>query len=177
TLPTTNSQRRIVAPVYDDDIAAPTLKWTRTLTDRFDADVNLLHVWSNAVYSHVASMSYAANRNEADARREIEKELRNAAEHWLNHLARTGIARDRLASTIAWGSAGDVVVETARTFGAELIILGRNGTGLISGALLGRTTDTVLHGARCRVLVVADRGRGGRGPPAPAGGRRGGTMV
>jgi nucleotide-binding universal stress UspA family protein len=66
-----------------------------------------------------------------------------------------------VASTIAWGSAGDVVVETARTFGAELIILGRNGTGLISGALLGRTTDTVLHGARCPVLVVADRGRGG----------------
>ena len=161
TAPTANPPRRILVPVDDDDIAAPTLKWTRTLADRFDADVNLLHVWSNAVYSHVASMSYAANRNEADARREIEKELRNAAEHWLNHLARTGIARDRVASTIAWGSAGDVVVETARTFGAELIILGRNGTGLISGALLGRTTDTVLHGARCPVLVVADRGRGG----------------
>jgi nucleotide-binding universal stress UspA family protein len=156
TAPTTHPPRRILVPIDDDAIASPTLEWTRTLADRFDADVNLLHVWSNAVYSHVASMSYAESWSEAEARREIEKELHNAAEHWLNHLARTGVARERVTSTVAWGSAGDVIIETAETAGAELIILGRNGTGLVSGALLGRTTATVLHGARCPVLVVAD---------------------
>jgi nucleotide-binding universal stress UspA family protein len=130
------------------------LEWTRDLADRFDADVSLLHVWSNAIYSHVASMAYAETRTEADARREIESDLRGAAAHWLNEVARGGLARERVTSTVAWGNAGDVVVETAQSSRAELIVLGRNGSGLVSGALLGRTTATVLHGARCPVLVV-----------------------
>jgi universal stress protein E len=154
TAPTPHPPRRILVPVDDDSSASPVLEWTRDLSGQFDADVTLLHVWSNAVYSHVASMSYAEKRTEADARREIEAELRGAAQHWLNHVARTGLARERVTSTVAWGKTGDVVLETAESSGAELIVLGRNGSGLVSGALLGRTTATVLHGARCPVLVV-----------------------
>jgi nucleotide-binding universal stress UspA family protein len=155
TAPTPHRPRRILVPVDDDSSASPVLEWTRDLADRFDADVTLLHVWSNAIYSHVASMSYAETRTEADARREIESELRGAAEHWLNEVARSGLARERVTSTVAWGNAGDIVVETAQSSRAELIVLGRNGSGLVSGTLLGRTTATVLHGARCPVLVVS----------------------
>jgi nucleotide-binding universal stress UspA family protein len=154
TAPTAHPPRRILVPVDDDSAAARVLEWTRDLAGQFDADVILLHVWSNAVYSHVASMSYAEKQTEADARREIESELRGAAQHWLNEVARTGLARERVTSTVAWGRAADVVLETAGSSGAELIVLGRNGSGLVSGALLGRTTATVLHGARCPVLVV-----------------------
>ena len=68
TAPTPHPPRRILVPVDDDSAASPVLEWTRDLADRFDADVTLLHVWSNAVYSHVASMSYAETRTEADAR-------------------------------------------------------------------------------------------------------------
>ena len=154
TAPTPHPPRRILVPVDDDSAASPVLAWTRDLSGQFDADVTLLHVWSNAVYSHVASMSYAETRTEADARREIESELRGVAQHWLNHMARTGLARERVTSTVAWGKTADVVLETAESSGAELIVLGRNGSGLVSGALLGRTTATVLHGAHCPVLVV-----------------------
>jgi universal stress protein E len=154
TAPTPHPPRRILVPVDDDSSTSPVLEWTRDLADRFAADITLLHVWSNAIYSHVASMSHAETRTEADARREIELELRGAAERWLNEVARGGLARDRVTSTVAWGNAGDVVVETAQTSRAELIVLGRNGSGLVSGALLGRTTATVLHGARCPALVV-----------------------
>jgi nucleotide-binding universal stress UspA family protein len=154
TTPTAHPPRRILVPVDDDSAASPVLEWTRDLSGQFDADVILLHVWSNAVYSHVASMSYAETRTETDARREIESELRGVAEHWLNHVARSGLARERVTSTVAWGKTGDVVLETAESSRAELIVLGRNGSGLVSGALLGRTTATVLHGARCPVLVV-----------------------
>ena len=154
TAPTPHPPRRILVPVDDDSAASPVLEWTRDLSGQFDADVTLLHVWSNAVYSHVASMSYAETRTEADARREIESELRGVAQHWLNHMARTGLARERVTSTVAWGKTADVVLETAESSGAELIVLGRNGSGLVSGALLGRTTATVLHGAHCPVLVV-----------------------
>jgi nucleotide-binding universal stress UspA family protein len=37
---------------------------------------------------------------------------------------------------------------------ADLIILGRNSTGVVAPAFLGSTIGTVLHDARCPVLVV-----------------------
>ena len=44
----------------------------------------------------------------------------------------------------------------AAEMSADLIVLGRRGSGLIVPALLGSTVGTVLHGATCPVLVVVE---------------------
>ena len=85
TNPPAGRPRRILVPIDDSSITPVLLAWTHDLATTFDADVTLLHVWSNAIYSHVASMSYAVAKREDDARREIEKELHDAA---------TRVARD-----------------------------------------------------------------------------------
>lgn len=154
TSPAAHPPRRLLVPVDDASITPALLAWARDLAERFDGDITLLHVWSNADYSHVASMSYATTRNEVDARREIEKDLHDAAAYWLNEMARTGIARDRVMATVAYGDAGDRTIETATATKADLIVLGRRGSGLVAPALLGSTVGTVLHGARCPVLVI-----------------------
>jgi nucleotide-binding universal stress UspA family protein len=154
TAPTPHAPRKLLVPVDDDAIAPTILEWARTLADRFDAEVSLLHVWSAAVYSHVASMSYAQPGADGDPRAALERELQGTAEQWLQALARTGIPRHRVTSTVAWGKAGDVVVETALAQHAELIIVGRDRTGILSTTLLGSTALSVLHAARCPVLVV-----------------------
>jgi nucleotide-binding universal stress UspA family protein len=102
TNPTEHSPRRILVPVDDDGIASQVLAWTRDLAERFDSDISLLHVWSNSVYSYVASMSYATAPNEAQAKQEIEKELTGAATRWLEEIARTGVKRDRVSSEAPW---------------------------------------------------------------------------
>ena len=155
TSPAAHPPRRILVPVDDSSITPILLTWARDLAERFDGDITLLHVWSNAAYSHVASMSYATTRNEDDARREIEKDLRDAATYWLKEIARTGVERARVTATVAYGDAGDRTIETAMATQADLIVLGRHGSGLIAAALLGSTVGTVLHGARCPVLVVS----------------------
>ena len=83
----------------DDGVASEVLAWTRVFAERFDSDISLLHVWSNSLYSYVASMSYATTPNEAQAKQEIEKELMGAAERWLAEIARTGVKRDRVPQT------------------------------------------------------------------------------
>jgi nucleotide-binding universal stress UspA family protein len=158
TNPPSQAPQRILVPVDDAAVTPRIIDWTRALAERFHAHVTLLHVWSNAVYSHVASMSYAEKWTEAEAKREIEKELTDAADRWLERLAPAGASRDRGTATVAYGHAGDVTLEHARRIGADLVIVGRTGAGLVKPALLGSTTDTVLHGARCPVLVVTRDG-------------------
>lgn len=156
TNPPVGQPQHLLVPVDDSSITPTLLASTRELAEAFDADVTLLHVWSNAVYSHVASMSYAAKANEADARNEISKELRDAGVQWLTEIARTGIDRDRVTAVVTYGKPGDVVLQSAATTRADLIVLGRRGTGLVAAALLGSTVNTVLHGSTCPVLVVTD---------------------
>lgn len=156
TDPPTGAPSRILTPVDDASITPRLLEWTKDLAEQFDANITLLHVWSNAIYSHVASISLATTKTEAEARREIEKELRDTANYWLAELARTGIDRERVDCAVRFGHAGDIALETASFVGADLIVLGRRGAGLVVPMLLGSTIGAVLHGARCPVLIVTD---------------------
>jgi nucleotide-binding universal stress UspA family protein len=156
TNPPSGPPRNLLVPVDEMSVTPTLLEWTRQLADDFDADVTLLHVWSNAVYSHVASMSYAAKAREADAREEISNELRDAGLHWLREIARTGIQRDRVSAVVTHGKPGDATIQQASAMHADLIVLGRRGTGLVAPALLGSTVGTVLHGSSCPVLVVTE---------------------
>ena len=156
TNPPSGPPHNLLVPVDDMSITPTLLEWTRDLAVGFDADVTLLHVWSNAVYSHVASMSYAAKWTEADARQEISNELRDAGLHWLREMARTGIKRERVSAVVTHGNPGDATIQQASAMHADLIVLGRRGTGLVAPALLGSTVGTVLHGSSCPVLVVTE---------------------
>jgi len=156
TDPPSAAPTRILTPVDDAMITPRLLAWTKDLAEQFDAAVTLLHVWSNAEYSHVASMSLARTQTESEARAEIEKELHDVANYWLSELARTGINRQRVDCSVRYGHAGDLALETASFVAADLIVVGRRGSGLVAPKLLGSTVGTILHGARCPVLVVTD---------------------
>lgn len=163
THPPAWAPRHLLVPVDEASITPRLLESVRELAERFDADITLLHVWSNAVYSHVASMSYAtAHGNEQAARDEIARELHQASVHWLNEVARTGIARERMTATVTYGHAGDVTVDTAASTHADLIVLGRRTTRVVAPALLGSTIGTVLHEARCPILIVTEESGGSR---------------
>jgi nucleotide-binding universal stress UspA family protein len=154
TNPPDGPPRNILVPVDDDAVKAQVLRWARALADRFNADVELLHVWSNAVYSHVASMSLVSAANEEEARAQIRAELTDAADYWLEEMGRMGIGREGVRATVLHGKPGEKIVEAAGDLAADLILLGRGGSGLVAPALLGSTVGTVLHGARRPVLVV-----------------------
>lgn len=155
--PRASRPRKMLVAIDDSSITPLVLEWARDLASAFDAAVVLLHVWSNAVYSHVASMSHATAHGEAEARADIAKELDDAARHWLAHLIRTGMNEERVTAFVTHGRAGDVVLEVAANTQADLIVLGRRGSGLVAPALLGSTVGTVLHGARCPVLVITEQ--------------------
>lgn len=155
--PQPRTPKQILVPVDDAAITPALISWSQTLAKRFDAGVTLLHVWSNAVYSHVASMAYALKHGEAEAKAEIDKDLEDAADRWLRELVPDD-ARPRFTATVSHGFAGDETLARARRDGVGMIVIGRTGAGLMKPALLGNTTETVLHGAPCPVLIVTHGG-------------------
>jgi Universal stress protein UspA and related nucleotide-binding proteins len=157
TNPPAGRPHQLLVPVDDSATTSTLLASTRDLANTFDADVTLLHVWSNAAYSHVTSMSYATASNESEAKRDIDREFRDTARQWLEKLARTGLERERVRAEVTYGDPGDETLDIAAAISADLILLGRRGTGLVAPALLGSTVGTVLHGATCPVLVVVEQ--------------------
>jgi nucleotide-binding universal stress UspA family protein len=61
--------------------------------------------------------------------------------------------REFTAEVIA-GSPEQVIVETAQSWGADLIIVGSHGYGFWSRALIGSVSNAVVNHAPCSVLVV-----------------------
>ena len=165
TDPRPHAPKRILVTVDDATVTPRVVEWTRMLAEQFDASVTVLNVWSNAAYSYIASMAYAETKTEAEAKLEIEKELADAAARWLDEVAPSGVSRDRFAAKVSYGYAGEVALEHARENDDDLIVIGRTSAGLLKPALIGSTTDTVLHGARCPVLVVTrDAGESSSSP-------------
>jgi nucleotide-binding universal stress UspA family protein len=154
TKPSPGVPQRILVPVDDAEITGELIETVRQLAVRFQAHATLLHVWSNAIYSHVASMSYGYAHGEAEAEHEIEEELASTAKHWLTHLANVGVDDEHFSAAVTHGKPGDATIAMADAMHADLIVLGRNSTGVVAPAFLGSTIGTVLHDARCPVLVV-----------------------
>ena len=154
TNPQPGAPARILVPVDDAEITGHIIETARQLARRFQAEITLLHVWSNAIYSHVASMSYAQAHNDAEAEHEIDAELVAAAKHWLTHVAGADTGNERITAAVTYGKPGDSTIAMADAMRADLIVLGRNSTGVVAPAVLGSTVGTVLHDARCPVLVV-----------------------
>jgi len=55
------------------------------------------------------------------------------------------------------GNASKLIVEKATDIGAEIIMLGSHGHGLLHKALLGSVSESVIHHAACNVMIVPVR--------------------
>lgn len=61
-----------------------------------------------------------------------------------------------LTSRVAVGFPSEVIVDEAKRWGADLIIVGSHGYGLLDRALLGSVSNAVVHHAPCSVMVVRE---------------------
>lgn len=147
--------RRVLAALDDTPIASTVLDWTKTIADTLGADVTVVHVLREAVMSHIPSAAPTAGDG-LDHTVQVNPESLHEATRWLAALAEGWLGQERANPIVAHGHPGDVILETAGEVGADLIILGRRGSGTLIPALAGSTVSTVLHGAPVPVLVVTE---------------------
>jgi len=61
-----------------------------------------------------------------------------------------------IETAVISGSPREVIVDEAKEWGADLIVVGSHGYGFWDRMLLGSVSDAVIHHAPCSVLVVRD---------------------
>jgi nucleotide-binding universal stress UspA family protein len=148
--------RRILVAVDDAGITKSVLARATALRRAFDARLRAVHVLSNAAYSHIASIDAAQAPSEAEAHRQLAKDIDEEAQRWLSRVIAAAGGDDGIDAVVPHGSPGEETVRAAGEFAADLIIIGRYGIGRVLPAVLGSVVGAVVHGASCPVLVVSD---------------------
>jgi universal stress protein E len=139
---------RILAAVDGTRFAADVLRWTKLFGERYDADVNIVHVlnprWLGAA-QRVSGMT---------ARSRVDRSFEQQTQEWLRRKAdEAGIEASAELHVVS----GDPTLELLalqQRIGADLIVVGSHGAGSVGSALLGSVAYSVLRGSTCPVFVV-----------------------
>lgn len=111
------------------------------------ARVHLLHAWAVSFVSSADLPTAVPASFFDDVAKGAQRLLDDAlAEHQTAGVTLTGAT--------AYGDARDVVVDTAKQMGADLIIVGTHGRRGVRRALLGSVAESIVRHAHCPVLVV-----------------------
>jgi nucleotide-binding universal stress UspA family protein len=148
--------RTLLVPVNESRLTGSILAWASRFAETFDAEVKLLHVWSESLYAYVASMAHAGTSDDLAAQRVVEQEIRDSTTHWLADLTEAGFRGRRAAAIVRHGQVADVTLDIAAATHADLIVMGKSGGLVIAPSPFGSTLRTLLHRAPCSVFVVAE---------------------
>ncbi len=144
--------KRILVALTFSSITPLVVEWTRTLSDRFGANVFGIHVIGSAVLGHVLSMS-EVTQGKSLTQPEIDRVFSDESDGWRKQLLDAGIPSERVRTEIAFGDVAQEVLATAGREGADLIVMGSHAS-TVRRALLGSAASAVLREAEVPVLVV-----------------------
>lgn len=142
--------QRILVPI---DFSAPSqqaLRYAVRFAKEFGAQITVLHVVEKTAIGRGPEMP---------ARLDYAEKQRTIAEKNLHALTAASEAEGDLeiGSTLAEGVPADEIIETAKDFATDLIIIGTHGYKGWRRVLLGSTAQKVVRAAPCPVLVVREK--------------------
>lgn len=146
---------RILAPVDFSDCSASALQHAMMLQKVSGAHIHVLHTYDLPAFIPPHSMLVVA---------ELDGSLVQHAERFTTQRLEEFLAKlsikpgDTFRFSIEVGPAAPTIVSVAEREQSDLIVMGTHGRTGWSRALLGSTTDKVLHSAPCPVLTVKSAG-------------------
>ena len=148
--------KHILIPVDYGELSSRALEIGLELARAFDADVDVLYVWS-APYAQSPISGVELHEEGHNLFELIREESAKAMEQFLSpHQAR------REGLTVEWfiesGMPQAEVVEHATKRACDLIVMGSHGRKALTRWLLGSVAEYVVRHAHCPVLVVPGAG-------------------
>lgn len=139
--------RRVLCPVDFSEHADVAADWARDLSDRFGAELHLLHV--------VAVLDPLIPPGAATFASELVREIQESARSRLDEVAGGHDAVTALREGAPFGE----IVDYATEQDIDLIVMGTHGRTGISHLLIGSVAEKVVRRAPCAVLTIRSDGQ------------------
>jgi nucleotide-binding universal stress UspA family protein len=139
--------RRILCPIDFSDHAARALRRARTLADWYGAELCLLHVYHVLPVSPLAPEMEPAGLLTDEYRTQLTREVVGFSES-------QGPFRRPPLTRVVEGTPAACILDAAREWPADLIVLGTHGRSGLPRLVLGSVAERVLRQAPCPVLTV-----------------------
>jgi nucleotide-binding universal stress UspA family protein len=154
--------RNLLVAVDGSKPSLRALAWADFLRRRFGGSCTALHVESPVIFEYADSTPsgvdaavYGTGTAAPDSAPKA-KWIR-VREKWLrDEVDRAGVDADAIALRVSIGRPADKILAEQERGGADLIVMGTHGGGMLVRALLGSVASEVLHRSPCSVLVMGD---------------------
>jgi nucleotide-binding universal stress UspA family protein len=124
------------------------IRYALSFAQEFEAELHLIHVMEPTAYQNLSKAV-------KDAEKGYQHELRKLIGKKLDNLIPEDAGNWCFPkTTLLEGRADEKIVEYAKQYNIDLIVLGVRGHGLVETLFLGSTTDRVARQAPCPVLSV-----------------------
>jgi nucleotide-binding universal stress UspA family protein len=147
---------KILVPTDFSDTAQNAFRYALMLADKFEADIELLHViYPEYEALDLPVMAAQATKEKAAAAGEVIKEF---VELGLTQLHATGQLSGipTIKSDVEIGTPASLIADVARRDEVELIVMGTRGTHNALDRFWGSVTTAVVEHAHCHVWVVPE---------------------
>jgi nucleotide-binding universal stress UspA family protein len=145
------SYRRILCPTDFSDFAKRAVHHAAALAKEMSAELTLFHAFQNPAY--VLPMSGYAGPT-ADAVTRLRQQLTTELEAAADDVRKLGIT---VHTRLDEGVPHSCILEHARAWKADLIVMGTHGRAGLAHALIGSVAERVVRSAPCSVLVTRAR--------------------
>jgi nucleotide-binding universal stress UspA family protein len=139
---------KILVPTDFSPCADAAVEYAADLAATYRASVVLIHAYANPVVAIPDGFVVMTAPDFTNLLGQLQAGLRRAEVR----IRERGVAE--VETRLVEGSAWHEIVETARTQGCDLIVMGTHGRGAIAHFLLGSVAEKVLRKAPCPVLTV-----------------------
>jgi nucleotide-binding universal stress UspA family protein len=139
---------KILFPIDFAENFEALLPWVSTFVDRFDATLYVLFVAQDL--ADVSSFHVPHGNLQ-----QFQEEVLKAAQKKMSATAKEVFkAFKKVEARVAQGAPAEKIIETAKTEGIDLIIMGTHGRKGLERAIFGSVCDKVVRTSTCPVLTV-----------------------
>jgi nucleotide-binding universal stress UspA family protein len=143
--------QKIICPVDFSNCAQQALNYASELAKQFDAELSIVHAYEDpAAYVTPMPMSGYVGPG-AELLLELRKQLEVRLAQTKADVETRGV---RVRSELLEGTPYRVVLDWAKEYGSDMIVIGTHGHTGLTHALLGSVTERIVRMAHCPVLTI-----------------------
>jgi nucleotide-binding universal stress UspA family protein len=145
--------KTILFPTDFSENALHASEYAGMLADKFEANVVLLNIYSLPIITE-----YQIPYNIDDFTMEMKAISENNLNDFTNKfIKKTGLSKERISYKIEYGFVTDVILDTAKNIGADMIVMGTKGASNVLDKWIGTNSQTVMKQAECPVWIIPEK--------------------